>query len=188
MITNEQLTALAEGRTTFGAFEQETRGDFRAMATGLARSWGTLPQSLQVEDLMQVMLLAVHQVLPRYCAAKGAIAPFVINRAYCMARKELQRCHNSQDRDDRMQVVDDVQPPIQEDIRLARERCDVLPNDERQRAILHSLVQTGSFDLTTTELLSHADTRSMFINTDPKRARHSVYRTALKLAHRAQAI
>lgn len=188
MITNELLTALAEGRLTFGQFERQTRGDFQAMATGMARKWGALPDTLQVEDLVQVMLLAVHLTVPNHDAKLGEIAPYVVHRAYCAARKELNRCHNSEDRDDRMGVSDDVQPPIQEHVHLARERCAQLPCDDRQRTILESLIRTGSFDLTTTELLSHADTRSMFNTPDPVRARHSVYRTAIKLARRAQAI
>lgn len=188
MLTTELLTELAEGDITFGEFTRTTSGDFTAMATHLARRWGTLPPALQVQDLTQEMLLAVHLQLPNYNPAKGrSLRDFIVWMAYCAARKCCTAAAVSKKRDETGPLYVDVQRSTQEDIRLARELCELLPNDDRQRVIIESLVRTGSLDVTTDELLASEATRCMFINPNPIRARHSVYRTALKLALRAQA-
>jgi len=188
MLTDKLLTDVAEGRVTFDAFARQTSGDFAALAAHFARKYrGDLPGGMQLDDLVQEMLLSVHIHLQTFDPTKGSIAQHIVHRACCAARKAIGRCSRSQELDDRMQLDADVQVPIQEDVYLAQERRDTLPCDARQRAIVQSLFETGSFDLTTESLLAHPDTCSMFATPDPVRARHSVYRTARKLAQRAQA-
>ena len=186
MLTTELLTALADERITFGDFAGQTKGDFTAMATTVARKWGTLPPALQVEDLAQEMLLAVYTTLPSFDKARSDIRSYVIFSMCTAARRELHRHTTSKRRDERTTFME-VQQPHQEESQLAHQLLSSLPEGDRQRAIINSLSRTGSLDLTTAELLADPTTRVLFHDTDPKPARYSVYRTARVLAQRAQA-
>lgn len=196
MLTTELLTQLAEGQISFNAFAEEVHADLTRLAQHIATKWG--PTAVHVEDLVQEMLIAVYTQLPKFSAARGDIREFIVFRACIAARRELKRDskhHTALVLFSAPELADIVgsgalessEELRQEAIRLARELIDLLPFDDRQRAIMGSLARTGSLDLSTEELLAHPDTRTMFANPDPKRARHSVYRTALKLAQRAEA-
>lgn len=186
MLTTEQLTALARGQLSFNDFAAQARGDFTRLAQYVAKGWRAVPTALDDDDLVQEMLLAVYQQLPRFEEGTGCIREFVVFRACAAARRALKSnmLHRQLERG---WVTEDVQEPYQEARWLARELAELVPFDERQRTIVESLAATGSLDVTTQQLLAHPDTAAMFANHDHTRARHSVYRTARKLAERAQA-
>ncbi len=186
MLTTELLTALADESITFGEFADQTKGDFIALATTIARKWGKLPPALQVEDLAQEMLLAVYTILPDFDPARSSIRKYVVFGMCTAARRELHRHTRSKQRDERTTFME-VQQPTQEESHMAHYLLAALPNGDRQRAIINSLARTGSLDLTTDELLADPSTRGLFHDTDPKPARYSVHRTARVLAQRAQA-
>ncbi len=186
MLTADQLIDLSEKRLTFTEFARQARGDFTALAAHIAKRWGVLPPAVQVDDLVQEMLLSVYRELPRY-TGRTKLREHIVFRACRAARRELRRNAGSKSRDDTAHITTDVQEPCQEEVQLMSELLTLLPNDTRQRTIMHSLARTGSLDLTTAELLAHPDTRTMFATTDHKRAKHSLYRTVRKLAQRADA-
>ncbi len=186
MLTTELLTALAEGRITFGDFAEQTKGDFIAIATTMARKWGTLPPALQVEDLAQEMLLAVYTSIPKHDPERQGIRKYIVFSIWTAARRELHRHTQSKSRDERT-TFQEVQQPSQEESHMAHYLLGALPNGDRQRAIIDSLSRTGDLDLTTDELLADPTTRALFKNTNFDPARYSVYRTAHVLARRAHA-
>lgn len=189
MMTAELLTALAQGRVTFDHFVAEATVDMTRLARHIVTRWGGLPPGLDVDDLVQEMLLAVYQQLPSYRPRSGTdIKSFVVFRVCACARRELRRFAARAQVEQRCIDLAQVHEPDQEVARLARELTELVPFDDRQRTIMGSLARTGSLDATTSELLAHPDTATMFANPNPARAKHSVYRTALKLAHRAQAM
>lgn len=188
MLTTRLLQALADERITFEAFAAKTRGDFMALAMNILRRHRRLPPALELDDLIQEMFLAVHASLPEFDANLGDLKKFIVFRACSAVRKELHRNTQSKKRDASMPWSADVQLPDQEDSHLAHQLLETLPIGDRQTRIIRSLARTGSLDDTTQELLAHPTTRKMFTNPRPGAARYSVYRTARKLAHRAQAI
>jgi len=197
MITTKLLNDLHDGCITFGAFAAKTRGDFAALATNVARRWGKLPPMLQLEDLEQEMLLAVHVGMSEFDPDRGGIRMYIVNRVCNAARTELHRATQSKKRDDHggLRLFPESRlRSDQEESRFVRQLLVILPNGERQTSIIQSLARTGDLGDTTTELLAHPLTRQMFAEPKTshypnfKRARRSVYLTARKLAQRAQAI
>ena len=197
MLTTQLLTALRDERIDFGEFIRETQGDFLAMATKIARDWGTLPPAIEVQDLQQDMLLAVHTGLRDFETDRAYdLRAFIVWRVCSVARKELQRQAKLKNCDNRCTQLD-VQQPVQEAMHLAHQRVAMLPIGDRQAAIINSLVRTGSVDRTANDLLIDFDTQRLFMPRIRRRvkqvsqhgrqqARYAVLRTARKLAHRAQ--
>lgn len=200
-LTTDILWELKRGSIGFAEFDRQCRGDFTALATRVAASWGQLPPAVQLEDLVQVMMLAVATGLDIYDPRRSGFKPFMVYRACTAARQELRLASTSKDRDDLMPPVCDVQPAVQDDdldeTRAVEYALATLPVGDRQVAVINSLARTQSLDATTDELLADPVTRSLFIKSrrpvkvvsesTRKRTRHSVYRSALKMAHRAQA-
>lgn len=198
MLTNDQLHQLAAGELTFNTFAAQAQPDFAALAGNLAKRWSQLPTTLDHDDIVQVMLLAVHTNIGKYDASRGSIRDFIVGRCCYAARDEINRHAASQRRDENMHLAVDVQLPNQDGAVLAREMCAMLPCDDRQRHIMDALVATCSLDDTATALLAHPATFKMFVPrarrpvTKPSdatrlRTRRSVYLTARKWMQRAQA-
>ena len=198
MLTNDQLHALADGELSFGDFAVQAHADIRSLAGRIAKRWKLLPTKMDQDDLVQVMLLAVHTNIHKHNPRLGSIRNFIVARCCWAARDEITRHAISQSRDDRMYLPSDVQEANQEAAQLAREMCAMLPQDRRQRHIMDSLVQTCSMEDTAVELLAHPATYKMFAPkarrpvTSPSdalrcSARRSIYLTARKWMQRAQA-
>lgn len=197
MLTNDQLHQLAAGELPFSTFVAQAQPDFAALAGNIAKRWRALPTTLDHEDIVQVMLLAVHTNIGKHNPSRGSIRDFIVGRCCYAARDEINRHAASQRRDD-MHPSIPVQEPQQDGTVLAREMCALLPQDERQRCIMRALVETCSLEGTAAALLAHPATFKMFAPgarrpvTKPSdatrlRARRSVYLTARKWMQRAQA-
>ena len=133
------------------------------------------------------MLLAVHIGISDYTPGCSDIRKFIVFRACTAARDVLARQARYLLHDGRGVVVD-MYEPEQEIAGLAHELLAMLPIGPQQYAVINSLARTGSMDDTVAELLDDANphVRIMF-DRDPDAAKYSVYRTARKLARRAQA-
>lgn len=199
MLTNEQLHQLADGRLPFDVFATQVKFDIAGLAGRIAKRWTHLPSTMDMDDLTQVMLMAVHANIGKYDSGRGSIRDFIVGQCCYAARKEITRHAASQQHDDQMYMPSDVQEPDQEDARLAREMCELLPRDDRQRHIMDALVSTWSLDGTASTLLAHPATFRMFAPlarrpvTKPssgmrRNARRSIYLTARKWMQRAQAV
>lgn len=158
------------------------------MATSVARKWGMMPICVSVDDLVQEMLLAVHTQLPNHDPKLKDIKSYIVWHACIAARKHLHMCTAHQGRDEKMVLLEDTQRPVQEDVHVMRQRCATLPIGIRQHNIINSLSRTGSLHNTAAALLADPLTSEMFSTTNLDRAKHSVYRTAVKLAQRAQSV
>ena len=199
-LTTEILWDLKRGRLGFAEFDRTCRGDVVALATKVAARWGQLPPAVQVDDLVQVMMMAIATGLDAYDPRRSGFKQFVVYRACAAARRELRAAASCKDRDDLGVLECDVQPPVQEDVLFGTQAVEralaTLPVGPRQVAVLSSLARTQSLDATTDELLADPAMQQLFTNsrrpirvvseTTRKRTRHSVYRSALKMAHRAQ--
>lgn len=197
MLTTELLTALRDERIDFGEFIRLTQDDFRAMVNKIINGWGAMPPAVEVQDLQQEMLLAVHTGLQAYEYDRGDLRTFIVWRICSEARKMLHRQTKIKNRDAVGPTLLEVQDSEQEVVYLAQQRTARLPTNERQAAIIGSLLHTGSVDETANELLSDLDTQRLFMPSIRRRikkvsqqgrrqARYSVYRTARRLALRAQ--
>ena len=198
MLTNDQLHALADGELSFGAFAAQAHADMQGLAGRISKRWKLLPTTMDTDDLVQVMLLAVHTNIHRHNPKRGSIRDFIVSRCCYAAKDEINKHAASQRRDDLMHLPSDVQEPNQEAAQLAREMCALLPRDTRQRHIMDALVQTGSMEDAADVLLAHPATFKMFAPqarrpvTSPSDAlrhstRRSVYLTARTWMERAQA-
>lgn len=183
MITDSQILAVQSGSQTFDAFVRANRSDFTAMATRMAARWGRLPASLELDDIIQAMLIGAYKAIASCDPGTGSPAQHVVFLAHAAASRELRRARQLDKRAERADAPD-LQAATQDAFVLARERVDMLPQSDRQRAILRSLVRTFSLDATTAELLSDPATRALFAD-NPNNARRSVYRAAQKLRDRA---
>jgi len=200
-LTTDILWELKRGAIGFSHFDRECRGDFTAMATKIAASWGTMPPALQVDDLVQVMMYAVATGLEGYDPKRSGFKQYVVFRACSAARQELSRAVATKERDELAYVECDVQPAEQEDIAIeaqdVRRACKTLPEGHRQAAVINSLARTQSFDATTDYLLSNRSMQRLFTKSrrpikivsesTRNKTRHSIWLSAHKMAHRAQA-
>ena len=200
MLTNKQLHELADGSLTFDVFVTQAQDDIAGLAGRIVKRWTHLPSAMDMDDLTQVMLMTVHTNIGKHNPRLGSIRNFIVAQCCYAVRKEIARQMviqnreaTSYDRGDNVQVSD------QEDTRLAREMCELLPRDERQRHIMTALVRTCSLDDTVAVLLAQPATFRMFAPrarrpvTKPssgmrRNTRRSIYLTARKWMQRAQAV
>jgi len=86
-----ELRAYHCGRITFARFYAITRKEWFSLASSLIRRW-RLPPSVDIEDVVQVMLADVHRRVPRWDPERGrSLEDFVVWNACDKAVKWLHR-------------------------------------------------------------------------------------------------
>lgn len=191
MINHWDLLWVRSGELSFTEFAKEATPDFRRLATKLCNA-RTLPPSIDVDDVVQVMLMAVPPTLAVWREGDYDLRRFVIMRAIWAARKYVKRARKYQVKEDQARLDLRLSEVVSTDEDLHDEFTDVrkrvkgilslAPRTSIQKAALESLARTQCVKESLKELLGDPRTARMFQGHTTRMQRMKLRRLMHRLA------
>lgn len=194
----EPLYRLYDGELSFEAFVIQTRGYWDNLARRLLSKWGS-PPAVSIDDLVQEMLFKCWGLLESYDPNKSSLDKYIAFNSIEYAKRWLHKQRGAKHYKDKSpsrypllyndldKLPESVVLPIQDKLIQRYEKLDLADN-VKDLLILYKLARIPSIDLVAHDLYSNPNIRyRMQLNSLPD-ARRIVYRSVLKLSHKAKQI